>query len=169
MAIQTSALYKGFSGSVNRQLLYRQSGGKTVVSKFPDRSTVIYSENQKREQNRFADAVSFARVVIADKALKQEYSIKAALLGFRSAWNMAIAEFMSEKPLTVKKKKTPFDKSRIRAQMGWKIQVKLFKPAEETDRVLLKRSVRQRIMHRITENLHRYSIKQVGEYPMEAS
>ena len=119
MDIQTSALFKGFSGSVNRQLLFRQCAGKTVVSWFPDRSTVIYSERQKREQRRFADAVSFARAVIADEALKQVYSIKAALLGFRSAWNVAIAEYMSDQPLNVKKKKIPFDTKALQCLLVW--------------------------------------------------
>ena len=131
MAIQTSAIFKGFSGNINRQLLFRQSGGKTVVSKFPDRSKVIYSERQKREQRRFADAVSFARVVIADKGLKQVYSIKAAVLGFRSAWNVAIAEFMSDQPLQAKKKKIAFDRSQLNFPADSEIRVKLFKIAEE--------------------------------------
>lgn len=64
MAIHTSPLFQGFSGNINRQLLFRQSGGKTIVSKFPDRSSVIYSEKQKQERRRFGDAVSFARVVL---------------------------------------------------------------------------------------------------------
>lgn len=138
MAVQTSVLFKGFSGSVDRQLLFRQCAGKTIVSSFPDRSTVIYSERQKREQRRFADAVSFARAIIADAALKQVYSIKAALLGFRSAWNVAIAEYMSDKPLNVKKKKIPFDKSLIREPMGRNIHIKLFKKVEEEVQDLVK-------------------------------
>jgi len=130
MAIQTSAIFKGFSGNVNRQLLFRQSGGQTIVSKFPDRSRVIYSERQKREQRRFADAVSFARVVIAEKGLKQVYSVKAAVLGFRSAWNVAIAEFMSDQPLQLKKKKIPFDQSQLNYPEDSKIKVKLFRTIE---------------------------------------
>ncbi len=144
MAIQTSTLFRGFSGSINRQLLFRQFAGKTVVSKFPDRSTVVYSERQKREQKNFSDAVSFARVVIADEALKQVYSIKAALLGFRSAWNVAIAEYMSDKPLSVKKKKISFDKSLIRSSLGKDIHIKLFKTAEVEDQVLIKVLQRKR-------------------------
>lgn len=138
MAIQTSVIFKGFSGSVNRQLLFRQFAGKTVVSKFPDRSAVVYSERQKREQKRFSDAVSFARVVIANEGLKQDYSIKAALLGFRSAWNVAIAEYMSDLPLKVKKKKIRFDQSLIRMWEGQKIQVKLFKTIEPEAALLVR-------------------------------
>ena len=104
--------------------------GKTVVSKFPDRSAVIYSEKQKLERRRFADAVSFARVVIADQGLKQSYSIKAAVLGFRSAWNIAIAEYMSDQLLKVKKKKIRFDRSQIQYPADSKLQIKLFKTIE---------------------------------------
>jgi ribosomal protein L9 len=137
MAIHTSVLFQGFSGSINRQLLFRQCGGRTVVSKFPDRSTVIYSEKQKQERRRFADAVSFARVVIADQGLKQAYSIKAAMLGFRSAWNVAIAEYMSEQPLKVRKKKIPFDKSQINYPEDSKLQIKLFRTIEAQSPVLV--------------------------------
>ena len=138
MAIQTSAIFKGFSGNIDSQLLFRQSRGKTIVSKFPDRSRVIYSEKQKQEQRRFADAVSFAQVVIADKGLKQVYSLKAVALGFRSAWNVAIAEFMSDQPLQAKKKKIPFDQSQLNFRADSGIRVKLFKVAEEQPGLLVK-------------------------------
>ena len=143
MAIHTSALFQGFSGSIDRQLLFRQCGGKTVVSKFPDRSAVIYSEKQKQERRRFADAVSFARVVIANQGLKQDYSIKAAVLGFRSAWNVAIAEYMNDQPLKVKKKKIAFDRSQINYPADSKLQIKLFKTIEEEAPVLVKVSRRK--------------------------
>ncbi len=151
MAIQTSALFKGFSGNIDRQLLFRQSGGKTIVSKFPDRSKVIYSERQKREQRRFADAVSFARVVIADKGLKPIYSLKAAVLGFRSAWNVAIAEFMSDQPLQVKKKKIAFDKSQLNYPADYEIRVKLFKTAEEHPNVIINIPRRKRRIRSVTK------------------
>ena len=137
MAIQTSPIFKGFRGSVNRHLLFRQCGGKTVFSKFPDRSKVIYSHLQKKAQKHFSDAVDFARVVISEPGLRDIYSIKASLLGFRSAWNVAIAEFMSDKPLGVKEKKIRFDKSIIRRSLGWKIKMNLYKYAEKSAQVVL--------------------------------
>ena len=118
MAIQTSALFKGFSGNIDRQLLFWQCGGKTIVSKFPDRSAVIYSEKQKQERIRFADAVSFARV--------------------------AIAECMSDQPLQVKKKKSPFYRSQINYPADSEIKIKLFKTVEEQPRVLVKIPIRSR-------------------------
>ena len=59
--------------------------------------------------------------------MRDVYSVRASLLGFRSAWNLAIAEFMSDKPLDVKKKKIRFEKSIIRLSLGWKVPVKLYK------------------------------------------
>lgn len=138
MAIQTSPIFAGFRGSVNRQLMFRQRGGKTVVSMFPDRSSVVYSERQKRAQKRFADAVDFARVVIKEPGLKEIYSIKASLLGFRSAWNLAIAEFMSDLPLEVKKKKIKFDNTIINNSMGWNVKTKLYKYTEDVREIILK-------------------------------
>jgi hypothetical protein len=135
LAIHTSPLFKDFRGSVNRQLLFRQVGGKTVVSRFPDRSRVIYSEQQRQAQKRFSDAVSFARVVIKEPGLRDIYTIKASLLGFRSAWNAAIAEFMSDKPLEVKRKKIRFKKSDL--NMAWNVRLNLFKYAEEQSKDIL--------------------------------
>ena len=138
MAIQTSAIFAGFRGNVNRQLLFRQCAGKTVVSKFPDRSRVIYSEQQKRAQKRFAEALGFARIVIQEPLLRDNYSIKAALLGYRSTWNLAIAEYMSDQPLTVKRKKIKFDKSIIRQPMGSFVKMNLYTFAEEAETTVLK-------------------------------
>ena len=138
MAIQTSAIFAGFRGTVDRQLLFRQCGGKTVVSKFPDRSNVIYSEQQRRAQKRFSEALSFARIVIQEPGLRDTYCIKASQLGYRSAWNLAIAEYMSDQPLIVKRKKIKFDKSILRKSMGWNIKTNLYKLAEEVDESILR-------------------------------
>lgn len=116
-----------------------------MFSKFPDRSKVIYSELQKKAQKRFSEAVDFARVVINEPGLRDIYSIKASLLGFRSAWNVAIAEFMSDEPLEVKTKKIRFDKSILIRSLGWKIKMNLYKYAGESAQVVLKVPKRQRL------------------------
>lgn len=145
MAIQTSAIFTGFRGNVNRQLLFRQCAGKTVVSKFPDRSRVIYSEQQKRAQKRFADALSFARIVIQEPGLRESYCIKASLLGYRSAWNLAIAEYMSDLPLIVKRKKVKFDTSVLRQQMDPNLKTNLYTFAEEAKVTALKVTTRLKL------------------------
>lgn len=119
-----------------------------MISRFPNRSKVIYSEQQKQSQKRFSDAIDFARVVIKEPGLKNMYSIKATLLGFRSAWNLAIAEFMSDKPLEIKKKKIRFDKSILKRSLGWNIPVKLYKFADEPQLGVFKVARRLRSKYR---------------------
>ena len=127
MAKQLSPVFKGFSGSINHQLVFKQLNGQTVVTLYPDRSEVIFSERQRQNQRKFSDAVAFARVIIANPELKKIYSLKASLLNFRSAWNVAIAEYMSNEPLTLKPKKVRFDKCVITNEMGKNIHVNLYK------------------------------------------
>src|SRR5690606_6509235 len=78
---------------------------------------------------------SFARIVISNRALTEIYSLRAALLGFRSAWNVAIAEYMSDNPLGVKPPKIRFEKTLITGQLRKHIRVNLFKRIPHTGKV----------------------------------
>lgn len=106
---------------------------------------MIYSERQKQTQKRFSDAVDFARVVIKEPGLKDIYCVRASLLGFRSAWNLAIAEFMSDKPLGVKKKKIKFDRSILSSSLGWRVPVKLYRVEEGAGEGVLKVPLRIKV------------------------
>lgn len=99
---------------------------------------MIYSERQRQAQKRFSEAVDFARVVIKEPGLKDIYCVRASLLGFRSAWNLAIAEFMSDKPLEIKKKKIRFDRSILTRSLGWKVPVNLYRIEEEEVQPVIK-------------------------------
>ena len=90
---KTSLLY-GFSGSISKQLVYRQYAGGTIVSAYPDMSRVIFSERQKEEQGLFALAVAFARSVIKDPVKKKEFA-KRLPKGAR-VYNGAIKEFLAQ-------------------------------------------------------------------------
>lgn len=130
-----------------------------MVSKFPDRSNVIYSEQQRKAQKRFSDAISFARTVIQNPGLRDTYRIKATLLGYRSTWNFAIAEYMSDQPLVVKRNKIKFDQSVLRKEMGLNIKIKLYKIVEAAKETLLIVPERLRIRYLNIDNV---------EYPWQA-
>jgi hypothetical protein len=127
MARHLSPIFQGFCGSVNNLLVFKQVHGQTIVTVFPDRSKVIFSERQKQAQKRFSDAVYFARTIIGNTNLKKIYALKASLHNFRSAWNAAIAEYMGDAPLSFKPVKERFDQRIITNQMGTDIHVKLVK------------------------------------------
>jgi len=127
MARQLSPIFQGFSGSVNNLLVFKQVCGKTIVTVFPDRSKIIFSERQKQAQKRFSDAVYFARTIIGNANLKKIYALKASLHNFRSAWNAAIAEYMGDATLSLKPLKERFNQRIITNPMKKGIKVKLFK------------------------------------------
>ena len=54
------------SGAIGKQLVYRQFNGKTVVSKYPDRSKVIYTPEQLQYRKIFAIASKYASDIVKD-------------------------------------------------------------------------------------------------------
>ncbi len=96
MAIQKrNAVTQGLSGKVNGQLLYKQYNYGTVVTKIPDRSRVVLSQNQKSCNSKFRQAVEFARTVISDPIRKAEYESRNS--DGKSVYHTAIIEFLSKK------------------------------------------------------------------------
>jgi hypothetical protein len=51
----SNALLKGFSGAIGKQIVVKQYGDKTVISKYPDMSGVKASPNQKKRRSVFYD------------------------------------------------------------------------------------------------------------------
>lgn len=83
----------GLSGKVGDVLVFSQRNGKTVVGKVPDRSNVELTDKQKQTNQRFQEAVIYAKSVLTDAAKKAEYEGKAQ--EGQSAYNVAIADFFN--------------------------------------------------------------------------
>ena len=71
MAISSNILYAGFSGHINRQLVFKQYGNKTVVSKYPDMSRRQLSEKQLANNRLMSAANAAAKNIMTDAALRQ--------------------------------------------------------------------------------------------------
>ena len=94
MAIVKSNLFtEGLSGSVGKQIVFRQRGGDTVVSKSPVFLEREPSEAQKAQQIRFQQAVIYGKAAIAVPATKEAYDAEAKR--GQSAFNVAFADFLS--------------------------------------------------------------------------
>ena len=76
MAISNSLLLKNLSGQLGKQVVFKQYGDKTVVSKYPDMSKRKFSPKQKQLQNTLADANYHTRTILADKQLKMEAQLR---------------------------------------------------------------------------------------------
>jgi hypothetical protein len=67
MAISNNLFFKSVSGKVGRQLVFKQYGDKTVVSKYPDMSKRKLSAKQKQVNAIMFDANYAAKAIIADE------------------------------------------------------------------------------------------------------
>ena len=63
-----------------------------MVTSYPDRTRVVYSEIQKASQGRLAEAVAWARSIINDPVMKAEYSL--LLPKGKRLYNAAIQEYL---------------------------------------------------------------------------
>ncbi|WP_207427981.1 hypothetical protein [Pedobacter sp. SYSU D00535] len=95
MAILRTPLPENIRGSVQGLVVIKHRLGKTLITAFPDMSKVVYTEKQKAEQKRFADAVAYARAIISNPEKKAAY--QARLPKGRKVFNAAIADYMKGK------------------------------------------------------------------------
>ena len=91
MELKNNDLVKGSSGRFGDQLVYRQRGGRTIIARRPGKKTKPDSDRQLEVRELFAEAVLYAKSVIADDAKKALYQAKTD--AFRSAYNLALADF----------------------------------------------------------------------------
>ena len=76
MAISESILFKKVSGHIGKQIVFKQYGDKTVVSKYPDMSKRKLSPKQKRVNETMQEANYEARAIIADEALRNAAQVR---------------------------------------------------------------------------------------------
>jgi hypothetical protein len=93
MATSNSPWLKNHKGHINKEIVVKQYDTQTVVTSYPDRSRVTYSEKQKVSQARLAEAIDWARSIIRDPRKKAEYS-KLLPKGKR-LYNAAIQEYLN--------------------------------------------------------------------------
>jgi hypothetical protein len=93
MARTNNPLWVGWKiglGKTVKPFIIKKRGGKTFISKYPDMSKVIPSEAQLESNSRFADAVEYARSIIADPVKKANYKVRDG----KSVYLSAIKDYM---------------------------------------------------------------------------
>ena len=83
----------GLSGKLGNLLVFRNVGGKTVVSSAPKKKQSAPSEAQEKHRLKFQEAILYARSSMADNNVKDGY--KAAAQEGESAFNVAVADFFN--------------------------------------------------------------------------
>lgn len=94
--VDLQSVIKSLSGSLDKEDQYtfrRTRKGKTILIKKPDMSRVQWSPAQEAGRRKMADAIVFAKGVLADPKLKAAYTRRAKRKG-SDAFHLAISEYM---------------------------------------------------------------------------
>jgi hypothetical protein len=76
MAISKNLLLGNLSGHIGKQIVFKQYGDKTVVTKYPDMSKRKFSPRQKQLQETMAEANYHTRTILADEQLRMEAQVR---------------------------------------------------------------------------------------------
>jgi hypothetical protein len=76
MAISENLLLKKLSGHIGRELVFKQYGDKTVVSKYPDMKKRTLSHKQLRNQEIMEEANYEAKTILANEELRNAAQVR---------------------------------------------------------------------------------------------
>jgi hypothetical protein len=85
------AAWEGKRGTIGKQIVFRNRGDKTFVSKYPDMSEVKLSVLQLDANDRFAAAVRFAQDIIHDPVKKANYPVPKG----KTVYHTAIRDYLN--------------------------------------------------------------------------
>lgn len=106
----------GLSGKLGNLLVFRNRGGKTIVSKAPKKKQTEWSEAQEKHRLRFQEAILYAKSAMAVPQKKDAY--QAAAKEGQTAYNVAVADFLNAPYIN------EIDVSKYNGQPGSYIQVR---------------------------------------------
>ena len=86
-------LTHGLRGQIGKQLVFKQYGKKTVVSRYPDMSNITPSSLQKEKRSRFKEAVAYAQAINNDAVMKAVYAKKVKK--GQTVYHYAIKEYFN--------------------------------------------------------------------------
>jgi len=88
---QDNIVMKNMSGAIGKLLVFRRINGKTIACKYPNRSKVIYTEEQIQYRTLFSKAAAFASSIIKDPAKRASYKRH----GETSVYHSALKDYMN--------------------------------------------------------------------------
>ncbi|HET7001240.1 MAG TPA: hypothetical protein VFI33_08025 [Puia sp.] len=85
-------IIEGTSGRIGQLCVMKIINGKTFVTKYPDRSKVVYSKEQLGLRDVFAQAAKFASEIVNDPVKKRNYPRQ----GRKSIYHCALSDYLAE-------------------------------------------------------------------------
>lgn len=94
MAIVTEPYLEGLSGMLGKSLVFRTLNGRTIVQAAPVRK-VPFNKAQRASQQRFRQAMAYARELVNNPDVKAKYAARAKEKGNNcNAFNIAVSEYL---------------------------------------------------------------------------
>ncbi|NJK85253.1 MAG: hypothetical protein HC906_04085 [Bacteroidales bacterium] len=90
--LKRNIITSGISGSIGKQIVFKQYGDITIISAYPDMSRVKPSESQKNERKKFGSAMAYAKRILKDPSIKAAYAEKTK--GLQKIHNIAVSDFI---------------------------------------------------------------------------
>jgi hypothetical protein len=94
---KNNAITANFHGKVGDQFVIRQRGRTSVLAALPEKSKRPASPAVKAQRKRFAEAVKFAKELLADPEKRKFYESRAT--PEVNALNLAMKDYMAKKRL----------------------------------------------------------------------
>jgi hypothetical protein len=91
--VKDNVMVKGFSGTIGKQLTFRQIRGETFVSNYQKAPAVAATEKKLAAQSRFGIATAYARKTVKDPELKAMYQV--FVKGGQRAFNIAMRDALN--------------------------------------------------------------------------
>lgn len=88
---------RGFSGGLGDEFVYRQIKNRTHFAKRARKRSVV-TRNQEAARKRFLDGVYYAKAVLMDPAIREDYATRAKEGGISSAYQEALQDFLKVLP-----------------------------------------------------------------------
>jgi len=90
--VKDNFVIEGTSGRIGKLVVNKIINGKTFVTKYPDRSNVVYTKEQIEFRKIFAEAAKFASEIVNDPIKSSTYPRQ----GRKSIYHCALSDFMKE-------------------------------------------------------------------------
>jgi len=91
---KNNPILEGFSGKIGNLVVKQYPNGKIVITKLPDMSSVKHSKLQSIYQNKFAEAVKYARAAKRDPLKRAAF--EKVLKDGQDVYHAALSSFLQK-------------------------------------------------------------------------
>jgi len=98
--VKNNQFVKGVSGKLGEDLVYRQVGNETIITRRAV-LTGVATARQSSQRIKFAEATQFASAAVSHPQTSVDYKLMAEVQGLKSAYLAAVTDFLTEPEISI--------------------------------------------------------------------